>query len=236
MDFETRPETTDQKVIVEVITKNSYERKKDKFFLKDAPIWLDLGGNIGTFTCQALHKGAQKVITFEPEQENFELLLKNVSKNNFTSNVIPVQAGVVAKQGINELELYVCKGDYNKYRHTIFKIRGRQSVSIPVKNFKEVLDEYKPNGVKIDIEGAEIEILESMKPSDWPDHVSHLVFEYSFDIDPSIQRFKNIIDNLKEHFGYVHHRKMNWDQEKYTYYPPATLVFASMMDRTNPGN
>ena len=35
MEFETRPNTTDQKVIEEVVTKNSYERKKDKFFLKD---------------------------------------------------------------------------------------------------------------------------------------------------------------------------------------------------------
>jgi len=225
MEFETRPNTTDQKVIEEVITKNSYERKKDKFFLKDAPIWLDLGGNIGTFTCKACNEGCKKVITFEPENENYKLLLKNIEKNNFMEKVIPIQAGVIAKENVSELDLYICKGDYNKYRHTIFKKKGRSTMTIKVQNFKKVLKKYKPNGVKLDIEGAEIEILESMKPEDWPDHVTHLVFEYSFDVDPSIKRFKNIIDNLKSHFSFVHHRKMHWDQEEYKFWPPATLIF-----------
>ena len=225
MEFETRPNTTDQKVIEEVITKNSYERKKDKFFLKDAPLWLDLGGNIGTFTCKACEQGCN-VVTFEPEKENFDLLLKNIKKNNFTSNVIAVNAGVVAKEDVKEVDLFICKGEYNKYRHTIFKKRGRKSVEIAVENFKKVLEKYKPSGIKIDIEGAEIEILESMMPSDWPDCVTHLVFEYSFDVDPSIPRFKKIIDNLKDRFSLVHHRKMHWDQDEYKFWPPATIIFA----------
>ncbi len=225
MEFETRPNTTDQKVIEEVVKKNAYERKKDKFFLKDAPIWLDLGGNIGTFTCKACHSGCEKVITFEPEEDNYQLLLKNIEKNNFKEKVVPIQAGVVAQDGIKELELYVCKGDYNKYRHTIFKKRGRQSVKIPVQNFKKVLKKYKPNGIKIDIEGAEIEILESMKPEDWPSSVTHLVFEYTFDVDPSVPRFRKIIENLGQHFSFIHHKKMAEDLQEYKFWPPCVNVF-----------
>ena len=225
MEFETRPNTTDQKVIEEVIKRNSYERKKDKFFIKDAPVWLDLGGNIGTFTCKACDAGCKKVITFEPEEENFQLLKKNIEKNNFSDKVVPIQSGVVASDTINELELYLCKGEYNKYRHTIFKKRGRQAIKIPVQNFKKVLKKYKPNGIKIDIEGAEIEILESMKPEDWPSHVTHLVFEYTFDVDPSVPRFKRIIDNLKQNFSFVHHKKMPEGLEKYKFWPPCVNVF-----------
>ena len=225
MEFETRQNTTDQKVIEEVVKKNAYERKKDQFFLKDAPIWLDLGGNIGTFTCKACHSGCKKVITFEPEDDNYQLLLKNIEKNNFKDKVVPIQAGVVAQDGIKELELYVCKGDYNKYRHTIFKKRGRQSVKIPVQNFKKVLKKYKPNGIKIDIEGAEIEILESMKPADWPDSVTHLVFEYTFDVDPSVPRFRKIIENLGQHFSFIHHKKMAEDLQEYKFWPPCVNVF-----------
>ena len=225
MEFETRPNTTDQKVIEEVIIKNSYERKKDKFFLKDASTWLDLGGNIGTFTCKACEQGCEKVITFEPEDDNYDLLLKNIEKNNFKEKVTPIKAGVVGKDNISTVKLYLCKGEYNKYRHTIHKVKGRTTIDIPVQNFKKILKKYKPNGIKMDIEGAEIEILESMKPSDWPEHVTHLVFEYSFDVDPSIPRFKKIIDNLKEHFSFVHHRKMHWDQSEYKFWPPATIIF-----------
>ena len=225
MEFITRPDTTDQKVIEEVIKKNVYERKKDQFFLKDAPIWLDLGGNIGTFTCKACNSGCKKVITFEPETDNYNLLVQNIEKNNFKDRVVPIQAGVVAQEGIKELELYVCKGEYNKYRHTIFKKRGRQTVKIPVQNFKKILKKYKPNGIKIDIEGAEIDILESMKPTDWPDSVTHLVFEYTFDVDPSVQRFREIIKTLGKQFSFIHHKKMPEDLQEYKFWPPCVNVF-----------
>jgi FkbM family methyltransferase len=221
-EFKIRPGTTDEKVVEEVIKRNCYEHKKLGFFLKDCPVWLDLGGNIGTFCCKASEHGC-KVISYEPEEENFQILNDNVRAN--ASNVVTVKSGVVAGP-TGELELYLCKGDYNKYRHTIFKKRGRQSVTIQVKNFKEALAEHKPNGVKIDIEGAEIDILDSMEPGDWPDHVTHLVFEYSFDIDSSTARFKRIVDKLREAFATVHHRKVNFEEEHFKHWPAAVIVYA----------
>lgn len=228
MNFETRENTTDQKVIEEVIKRNCYERKKDNFFLKDASVWLDVGGNIGTFTCKACNSGCSKVITFEPEEDNFNLLTTNVIKNNFQDKVVLIQSGVVAQDNIEEVELFICKGDYNKYRHTIFKKRGRQSVKIPVQNFKKVINEWKPNGIKMDIEGAEIDILDSMKPEDWPLSVTHLVFEYTFDIDPSLDRFRNIISNLQKHFSFVFHKKIDPELKEYKFYPPCLNVFCKL--------
>src|SRR5258708_1044326 len=38
---------------------------------------LDLGGHIGAFTLTAARAGAQSVVSFEPEEENFELLMYN---------------------------------------------------------------------------------------------------------------------------------------------------------------
>jgi FkbM family methyltransferase len=217
MQFKTRPDTTDAKVIDEVIKRNVYEHKKFGFFIRDCPIWLDLGGNIGTFTWLASSKGS-KVFSFEPEPENFELLVENTKD---CKQVHVFQEGVVAGPD-GTLDLYICKGDYNKYRHTIFKKRGRQSIQIKVRNFQKVLEEFRPSGIKIDIEGAEIELLESVEK--WPDHVTHIVFEYSFDIDPSIARFKSIIDSLSKQFQ-VHHRKVDWTLEKWMYFPQAILVY-----------
>ena len=219
LNFVTRPDTTDQKVLDEVIKRNVYEHKKFGFLIKDCPIWFDLGANIGTFTCLASSKGCN-VISFEPEPDNFRLLNENIQLNN-SQNVLSLQEGVVAGPD-STLDLYICKGDYNKYRHTIFKKRGRQSISIKVKNFQKVLDEFKPNGIKIDIEGAEIELLESIKV--WPSYVTHIVFEYSFDIDPSIARFKAIVDSLATQFQ-VHHRKVDWTLEKWLYFPQAIIVY-----------
>jgi hypothetical protein len=165
----------------------------------------------------ASSKGS-KVFSFEPEPENFELLVENTKD---CKQVQVFQEGVVAGPD-GTLDLYICKGDYNKYRHTIFKKRGRQSIQIKVRNFQKVLEEFRPSGIKIDSEGAESELLESVEK--WPDHVTHIVFEYSFDIDPSIARFKNIIDSLEKLFQ-VHHRKVDWTLEKWMYFPQAILVY-----------
>ena len=219
MNFTTRPGTTDQKVIDEVIKRNVYEHKKFGFFIKDCPIWLDLGANIGTFTCLASSKGSH-VVSFEPESDNFKLLGENITLND-SKNTIVFQEGVVAGPD-STIDLYLCKGEYNKYRHTIFKKRGRQSIKINVRNFKKVLEEFKPNGIKIDIEGAEIELLESIE--NWPSYVTHIAFEYSFDIDPSIARFKKIVDHLATQFQ-VQHRKVDWTLEKWLYFPQAIIVY-----------
>lgn len=222
MEFYQREGTTDQKVIEEVVKRNVYEHKKTGFLLKNSPVWLDLGGNIGTFACKASAAGC-KVISYEPEPENYDYLCRNIERNR--SNATPIKAGVVAGE-TGTLDLYVCRGDYNKYRHTIFKKRGRPTITIEVHNFKEVLEKYKPNGIKLDIEGAEIDILDSMEPDDWPECVNQVTFEYSFDIDPSIVRFKRIVDKLGAHFDIVHHRKIDWTKEKYEYWPAAVMVYA----------
>ncbi len=73
------------------------------------------------------------------------------------------------------------------------------------------------------LQGAEIDILESV--TQWPSHVTHLVFEYSFDVDPSIARFRAIIERLQETFQ-VYHRKVDWTREKYDYFPAALIVYA----------
>jgi len=224
MEFVTRENTTDQKVIQEVIKRNIYERKKMNFFIKDSPIWFDLGANIGTFTCLAASKGC-KVISFEPEPDNFRLLNENIKLNNL-SNVICYQEGVVSGESGN-LDLYICKGDYNKYRHTIYKVRGRETITIKVRNFKSILDEFKPTGIKIDIEGAEIELLESVK--EWPSYVTHIVFEYSFDFDKSIKRFKDIIDSLSKQFE-VFHNKFDETKETWDFYPAAIIVYCKRLN------
>lgn len=227
LQFATRDNTTDQKVIHEVIKQNVYERRKMNFFIKDSPVWLDLGANIGTFTCLALSKGC-RVIAFEPEPDNFRLLNENVELNKL-SGVQCYQEGVVAGES-GDLQLYICKGDYNKYRHTIYKKRGRESITIKVRNFKSILEEFKPTGIKIDIEGAEIEILESMK--EFPDFVTHIVFEYSFDFDKSIKRFKNIIESLSKQFE-IFHRAFDDTKETWDFYPPAIIVYCNRLVNTS---
>lgn len=156
-----REGTTDEKVMDEVLKRNVYERKKLDFQIEPSDIWLDCGANIGTFTLLCLHKKA-KVYAFEPEPENFNLLNQNIKMNH------PGKKGVrTFRQALflqdDKAPLYLCKGDYNKYRHTLFYKRGRSIIQVPVRSIFTVLAKYPVNCIKMDIEGSEIEILEHMQ-------------------------------------------------------------------------
>lgn len=222
VNIQYRPNTTDEKVIPEVLKKCVYERKAFDFFIEPNEVWLDLGANIGTFSLLCLARGA-KVIAFEPEPENFALMNQNL-KANFSKNFKTIQQAVGTVSGV--LPLYVCKGDYNKYRHTLVPIRGRSSINVPVQPILKVIAKYKPACIKMDIEGAEISILESLTANDYANaNIKKLVFEYSFDIDRSIPRFLAIIHNLKKYFGRVHYDKVKENEEYYNYFPACTNVF-----------
>ena len=226
-----RPDTTDIKVIDEVLKRNVYQLKNIDFKLEPNELWLDCGGNIGTFSLMALSKGCS-VITYEPEPDNLRLLEKNLTTNfpthkkstesNFWS-IEPYALGITE----NTIPLYLCKGTYNKYRHTVFKVRGRQTIDIKVIKFNDEMNKYRPYGVKMDIEGSEIEILEHIFLKDWEKwNTQKLVFEYSFDRDKSIPRFFAIIDSLKKYFTIVKYLKcINPNEPEYNYYPPMTMVY-----------
>ena len=78
----------------------------------------------------------------------------------------------------------------------------------------------------MDIEGAEIDLLEYLTAADYRKAgVKKLVYEYSFDIDPSIPRFMKIINQLKKYFTTVHFTKVNPNEAEYRHFPAATMVY-----------
>lgn len=224
-----RPNTTDEKVIDEVLIKNVYQKKtlcqpnNCPFLVEPMDIWLDLGANIGTFALLVLSIGG-KVICVEPEPSNIKILKRNLEMN-FREYYKIIEGAVDIKDGIEPL--YLCKGEYNKYRHTMFKKRGRESINVKVINIKHLLPFV--NAIKMDIEGSEIEILENLTDyrSDELKHINKLVYEYSFDFDKSIPRFMKIIDKLRKHFKYIYYTKVKENELEYNYYPPQCMVYCS---------
>lgn len=226
VELEIRPDTTDIKVIDEVLKNGVYQKPSISFKPENKETWLDLGGNIGTFALYAMSQGCN-VISYEPEPQNCNLFKINLSKNEHLLHSVNwklIEKAIGTYDG--ETELYLCKGTYNKYRHTLYKKRGRQSIKIPICSFKNEMNKYKPDGIKIDIEGTEIDILESITLSDWKHwNTKKLVFEYSFDIDPSIPRFIKIIQSLRQYFSEVHYTKVKENELEYKHFPAMTIVY-----------
>ncbi len=72
--------------------------------IKEGAVVLDVGANIGLFTClMAKLAGPKgKVYAFEPEPKNLELLRENVSRNGL-NNVVVLRKGLSDKPGVSKV-------------------------------------------------------------------------------------------------------------------------------------
>jgi FkbM family methyltransferase len=119
---------------------------------------VDIGANLGYYTLIA-SAHVEHVISFEPERENAELLLRTL-KRNARSNVTLVQKGLGEKEETLTLAIH----PDNKGKHTLLPIneKGVTSTDIPMTTLDAVLETLgvpRVDLIKIDIEGWEAKAL-----------------------------------------------------------------------------
>lgn len=184
IEFYYRPGTSDKKAFEEVIGRDVYQKKG--ISINKGELWHDCGGNVGAFALLAISRGAE-VITYEPDPLNCEMIERNLDLNGFKAEV--KKFGLVGGQA-GEMNLYVGNNG-NVWRNSLYKNWNGKGLKVKTENFDENIPD-KAN-VKIDIEGAEMDILENTKRV-----FNKFVFEWSFDIDPSLPRFWEVVEKLKE--------------------------------------
>jgi FkbM family methyltransferase len=138
--------------------------------IQPGDVALDLGGHIGAFALMAAHAGATQVVSYEPEPENFELLLKNIERYPQCS---AVRAAVVASPAPKTVDFYVVvppSGKKLNCSHSLFlseKKSGtrwpRKKIMVTAVGIEEVLAEVKPTVIKSDVEGAEFMLFEKLE-------------------------------------------------------------------------
>ena len=152
--------------------------------IRPGDVVVDIGANQGFFACHAAHKGA-KVFAFEPVPESFERLLFNVKQNGFTDRVTAVQCAI--GENNSEAEMFVSASlgaghssllpKFVKNHHVPVK----RTIHVQCKTLSQILEEYSISSIrlcKIDVEGAELGILRTLKPHDIAQFQS-IVMEYN---------------------------------------------------------
>lgn len=215
LQFAIREGTTDEKVVPEVVTRHSYIRQD--FSILPGEYWLDIGANIGTFSCFAAQRGA-KVLAYEPEQDNYKLLLQNIAANGYSKVITPINRAVTYSG--NDTVLYTCKSQRNKYRHSVIPHKGWIPVKMETVKFDEVL-QSGIDCIKMDCEGAEFNIFDNCK--DWSG-IKKLVFEYHFDIDRKIVNFLRRMEILSKYFTRIYYSKLP-PGETYDFFPASKIVY-----------
>lgn len=174
-------------------------------------ILYDLGACEGRFSLYAAKKGV-KVISFEPEEKNFKVLLQNIVLNDCQPNQIQaINAGVGAKTAAAVLNIgQPWEGGHQKVvKHNLvrndldFDFKEKQNIQlIAIDQFLEEEKGPFPDYLKIDIDGSELSFLEGAKKTLTSPNLKGIIFELS-ELDSG---FTKIIDILKS-YGFFERKR-----------------------------
>ena len=206
--FHCRPDSSDEYVVRECYSPIYF---KDYMNYNKDDIVLDVGANIGAYSTR-VSKLVKEVYSFEPLKENYDLAQKNLDRNNVTN--VKLYNNALIGTDDDEINFYLSKGK-NLGGHTILPTRGRGIIVVKARKFSDVLSETKATKIKMDIEGAEWNIL-SEDDIDWST-VNGLVMEWhhkSFK-NTRVEKFKWVMDYLSDKFKVV---ESNLDLNKKTWY------------------
>ena len=161
--FIARRGTEDLSEIAVVASGSEYDFKSVS--LPNNPTIIDLGGHIGTFSVLSANqfKNKCKIYTYEPEKENFKILIQNLKINNVTS-VIARNLAISNFEGRGFLKTENMNTDAY-YLDILEKKEFNCNVSTLPYEFKKNKIK-KIDLMKMDIEGGEYAILsdpESMR-------------------------------------------------------------------------
>tara|TARA_R110000824_G_scaffold95253_5_gene229134 strand:- start:470 stop:1252 length:783 start_codon:yes stop_codon:yes gene_type:complete len=145
----------------------------------EGKVVLDLGANIGGFTRMALDGGATQVIAVEPCPYNRVMLEENAPKADV------IFAGVVGLSDDTDIDyIYASSKSCSSVSSSTMKRRCSSDVSIkvPTVKFTDLLEKYRPQVLKCDIEGNEYAILDALEKI--PDFVEVAFFEFHRGSEP----------------------------------------------------
>jgi FkbM family methyltransferase len=152
------------------------EYSKLGFEIHDNDIIIDVGSHIGLFALYASQfckKG--KIFCFEPNQENYDLLLSNMRLNNM-ANITSYNAAV--SNSDMDVMLYL---NADNTAHSLH-IPNSKSVKVKSLTLRSILDSNKLETcdyLKLDCEGSEYDIIESL-PDEYFKKIKKIYIEYHF--------------------------------------------------------
>ena len=215
--FYHRPGFSDLKTFEEVIGRKTYLKRGLKIGAGEK--WMDCGGNVGAFALLACKLGAE-VTVYEPDPFNVDMIKRNLRLNGFEATV--KQAALVHNDR-KSVTLFIGNNS-QVWRNSIVRKWNNKGIKVPCLNFDDEAKGF--DGCKMDIEGAEMPILENTAAT-----FKKLVYEWSFDIDPSLTRLWSVIDKQKREYRveaawssicYNDHRETVWQK---SWFPACTNVF-----------
>jgi FkbM family methyltransferase len=216
MNFVSRGKHDDE-VYREVIESRCYERPRLGFSVREGETWLDCGANVGAFSVWAEKKKGACVIAFEACAENTEVAKENLRMNDCRSTV---NTGFVSTHGSGVSSMsFNARTPARSSPHVNGLQRFVRNVSLA-----DEIAKHKPHGLKIDIEGGELSILDDGLPLDG---VRALAIEYHFRFDKDCASARRRIEPLLSHFKHNSVPKTVFSADRWPAWQDAIMFFWS---------
>ena len=170
-----------------------------RFTPKEGDTVIDIGAHIGRYTITSSKQVGKTgtVVAIEADPDNFQLLKRNIALNNLT-NVLPLNYAVFSTRTRMKLYEQSASAKYN----SLMLARAAKTenyVEVNADTLDSILklnEVNQVNWIKIDVEGAEFEVLKGSTKTISSENVSLLIEIHNIE-DPS--HYDNIVDFLKYH-------------------------------------
>ncbi|MGD1088661.1 MAG: FkbM family methyltransferase [Verrucomicrobiota bacterium] len=177
----------------------------NKYFFSadnDHPYIFDCGSNIGTSIIyfKMLYPGC-RILAFEPGEESFACLQENIRNNNLLNSIQVCKAALSNREG--NVEFSYDPGNPGSLNMSIKKERlSKQIRNVKATRLSKHIGE-EVDLLKIDIEGAELEVIEELSNSGKLGYVKQMIIEYHHHIVKDSDDFSRMLKILEDSgFGY----------------------------------
>lgn len=178
--------------------------------LAPGDIFVDVGANIGLYSILASRRVGQtgRVLAFEPSPREFARLLENLTLNDAMS-VTPFSVALGGAPGLMDLHIAPTHTGLNTLQisdSAAHAFRGARVHSVPVLTFDDAIAPLLAGRtvklLKIDVEGAEMDVLIGMKAALAEGLFARIVIEVTPDFLRAFGRTKGELYDLLAGFGY----------------------------------
>ena len=140
-------------------------------FLRPADMFVDIGANVGSYTILGASEIEARTTSFEPIPETFKILESNILINRINDRVTALNIGLGATKGT--LEFTKSQGPVNH----VATENEKDTISVPVEVFDNIINIDHPALIKIDVEGFETEVLKGMSMALVNDNLKAIIIE-----------------------------------------------------------
>lgn len=210
--------------------------------LRETDVLWDVGANVGLYSIYAAKFMRCKVIAFEPESQNFALLVANVALNQVGERCYPASIAITDQFGLGYLHVrYITKGG----AYNLFEIPGRETKPASIQalgdwkpvveqlSFGASLDELAlkhnlpaPSHLKIDVDGLEPQIIDGGSQLLQSKNLRSILIE----INRKSERDMRIPGILAQHGFHLVSERSNWlsrrDRSREHDVPTTNIIFS----------